>query len=184
MHPFLDTSPIILGIDPGARQIGVSVFRGEELLYYAVKTFKKRSEEDTLRKLRKVLAKLIVEYRVRIVAIEEIILIQQRRSFVRTVCDEVRLFVKNQDVELSEYNPKLVRRTICRNEKPTKENTALILSQTYAELAPYFGMSKIWQKRYYALLFGAIAVGLVCAKELRKHTLPCDKNNQLNRNRH
>ena len=76
------SSPIVLGIDPGARQIGVAVFCGEELIFYAVKSFKKRSEEDTLRKLRKVLEKMISAYRVEFVALERVVYVQQNKSFV------------------------------------------------------------------------------------------------------
>ena len=162
------SSPIVLGIDPGARQIGIAIFRGEELIFYAVKSIKKRTASETLRKLRKVMGKLIAEYRVECAAIEKVVFIQQQSSFVKRVEEELEEFVrKRQDIELFEYHPKLIRQIVCGLERPTKRNTALILSQKYGELAHYFNVPKLWQKRYFALLFDAIAVGLACAEDIK-----------------
>lgn len=163
--------PIILGIDPGAGQIGVSVFYGEELVFYAVKTFKMRSRKDSLKKLDKIIETLIKTYQIDYVALEKVVFIQQHRSFVKIVFDEIKTHLKKQNVEFSEYNPKSVRQAICGLEKPTKHNTALLLSQKYMELTRYFNVPRLWQKRYYAQLFDAIAVGFVCAEELRQKKL-------------
>ena len=159
--------PIVLGIDPGARQIGVAVLCGEELLFYGVKSFKKRTEDDTLRKLRKIIDKIVIAYRVESVALEKIVYVQQNRSFVKNVYKEIQDFLENREIPVFEYNPKLIRQIICRSEKATKRNTALRLSQKYNELVRYFSVPKPWQKRYYALLFDAIAAGLVCAQDLK-----------------
>ena len=175
-----ESSPIVLGIDPGARQIGVAVFRGEELLFYAVKSFKKRSEQETLRKLRKVIEKVIESYRVEFVALEQTAFVQQNRSFVKTVYGEIKAFLHKRSVEFIEYHPKDIRRAICRLEKPTKRNTALLLSQKYMELAQYFSVPRLWQKRYYALLFDAIAVGLVASMEAGQKSMDLRKKEKTN----
>lgn len=164
--PTLD--PTVLGIDPGARQIGVAVFRGDELIFYGLKSIKKKTDADTLRKLRKVLAKMIETYRIEAVAIEKAVFIQQQRSFVKTVYEEAVSYARTQKVFLFEHDPKTIRRTICGIQEPTKRNTALALVQSYPELEQYFTVPKIWQKRYYAQLFDAIAAGLVCTIEFKK----------------
>jgi Holliday junction resolvasome RuvABC endonuclease subunit len=160
-----------LGIDPGARQIGVSVFRDKELIFYSVKTFKKQTGEEKLIKLRKIIEKLIADYRIESVALEKVVFVQQHRSFVKIVYDEIRDFLKENNVSFFEYNPKLIRAILCGVEKPTKRNVALLLAQRYGELVRYFNVPRLWQKRYYAQLFDAIAVGLVCAKERREAEL-------------
>lgn len=108
------------------------------------------------------------EYKVRFVAAEKIVFIQQHRSFVKVVYDHVINSLKEKNIRFKEYNPKFVRQSICRAEKPTKRNAALILAQNYAKLVRYFNVPKLWQKRYYAQLFDTIAVGLVCAREFRR----------------
>ena len=159
---------ITLGLDVGARLIGVSVFRGEQLVFYAVKTFRKHGSEESLKNLENIIEGLISEYKIRFIAIEKIVFIQQHRSFVKTVYDRVIDFLKEKNIRFKEYNPKFLRQSICGAEMPTKQNAALILAQNYADLVRYFNVPKLWQKRYYAQLFDAIAVGLVCVREFRK----------------
>ncbi len=158
----------ILGLDIGARQIGVSILRGEELVFYAVKTFKSRNQSESLQKLEAILEKLIADYEIEFVAVEKLVFIQQHRSFVKIVYQNAKNFLGRQRVTLFEYNPKTIKQTLCKAEKPTKRNAALMLAQHYAELVRYFNMPRLWQKRYYAQLFDAIAAGVVCAKELKE----------------
>ena len=163
-------APTVLGIDPGARQVGVSILHADgELVFFSVKTFKKPTKEESLRKLRKIISKLIIRYRVEAVAVEKIAFVQQRRSFVKDVYEEIIRYARGQEnLTLCEYDPKRIRQLICGLEKPTKQNAALLLSQSYPELVRYFSVPRPWQKRYFALLFGAIAVALVCSKEIEK----------------
>ena len=158
----------ILGIDPGARQIGIAVVKSDELVFYAVKTFRKGDREEKLKKLRLIIEKLVTDYHIEYVALEKIVFVQQHRSFVKIVYDEIKEFLKERNIELFEYNPKVIRQIICGDQKPTKRHTALILAQKNAELVKYFNAPKLWQKRYFAQLFDAIAAAQVCAKELRE----------------
>lgn len=164
----ISSSPVVLGIDPGARQIGVSVTKGERLVFYAVKTFRKGNDGNSLLRLKEIINNLICDYEIKFVAFEKVAFVQQHRSFVKIVSEEIKRVLKEQNVKVFEYNPKQIRQLICGLEKPSKRNTALILSQRYGELVRYFNVPKLWQRRYYALLFGAIAVGLVCAREIEE----------------
>lgn len=155
----------VLGVDAGSRALGISVFRGEELLFYAVKSFKKPEKHESLMKLKTVLEELIGMYQVDYVGLEKIVFVQQRRSFVKIVYEEITNFLKELHITYFEYNPKLIHQSVCGLEKPTKRNTALRLAERYPELAQYFNVPRRWQRSYYAQLFDAIAVGVVCAKE-------------------
>lgn len=158
----------ILGINIGARQIGVSVSRGGELIFYAVKSIKGGSRKETLERLEKTLIRLIDKYCIEIVAVEEIVYQQQHGSFVKKVYDQTKNFIRKKNIRFLEYDPITIKRIVCRSEKPTKRNTALILALKYTELARYFNVPKLWQKRYFAQLFSAIAVALVCGIETKE----------------
>lgn len=162
---------MVLGIDPGVRQIGVSVIRGERLIFYAVKTFKSGSQADSLLKLREVIKNLVDEYKIEFVALEKVVFVQQHRSFVKIVYEEVKTLLEEQDIRFAQFNPKQIRQSVCGLEKPTKQNTALRLSQQYGELVRYFNVPRLWQRRYFSLLFGAIAVGLVGARQISETKL-------------
>lgn len=156
---------VILGIDPGARQIGICVLKGEELVQYGVKTFRRKRLDEALVKLREIIKNLITEYEVDFVAIEKPVFVQQHRSFVKVAAEEITSYLREEKISYAEYNPKYIREVICGTERATKRNTALLLSQQYNELTRYFNVPRLWQKRYYAQLFGAIAVGLICARK-------------------
>ena len=160
------TAPATLGLDIGARRVGVAVFRGEELVFYAVKSIRRESETETLKRLEKTLAILIEKYGIEAVALEKIVYPQQqRRSIVKAAYQKAkRLALKNR-LRLFEYDPALIRRIICRNEKSTKNRAALLLSEKYAELARCFNAPKNWQRQYYSPLFDAVAAGFVCSFE-------------------
>jgi len=173
-------SCFILGITPRSKQIGVSVFNGQELVFYAVKTFRKQNRANSLKCLREILIELLKKHQVQCVSLERIVYIQQHRSFVKTVYQELKTFSNEQNITLFEYEPKLIRQIICGLEKPTKHNTALLLSQRYSELARYFNVPRLWQKRYFAQLFDAIAVGLICAIECRETAQPAQFSSNPN----
>ena len=66
--------PLILGIDPGSREIGLAVFSGNELLCYGVKSIRRNTRKQRLYKLRSVLDNLFAEYNFDFLAVEDSLL--------------------------------------------------------------------------------------------------------------
>lgn len=167
------TQPIILGIDPGARHVGVAVLRGRELLYYGVKTLKKNeSSRPATANLEQLITKLAAEYRVDIIALEKVISAQQRKSYVKVVYENVQLIAGKYDFKLREYSPNLVRNFICSQVKATRRETYRALAEKYPELNRYVSVTRIWQKAYFARLLDAVAVALLGIRE-------CEETEQL-----
>jgi Holliday junction resolvasome RuvABC endonuclease subunit len=173
----LKNQPIILGIDPGARQIGIAVLRCNpeyndgELLYYGIKTLKK----DELRKseflvLERIITNLMNEFKVDYIALEKVVSAQQRNSFVESIYQRVKAIAQKYDFRIKEYSPKFVRSSICGKEKGTRQETYNILAEKYPELSRYLLATKDWQKSYFAHLFDAIAVALLCVRELNEES--------------
>ncbi len=161
----------ILGIDPGSRHIGVSVFQNGNLSYYAIRTIERNTKQETLQKLQRIIKKLILNYGITHLAIEEVFYIQQKRSFVKRVYEEIKSFSSERsDINLLKYKPKDIRQTISDKEKikgdAIKDNVNRFLISKFPELQKYLNLPNRSQVRYYDFLFGAIAVGLVCVWEL------------------
>lgn len=177
------TPTFILGIAPGARKIGISVFRDEDLIFFALKTIRKQKKEESLVKLKQILEMMIANYKIDFVAIEKIVFVQQHRSFVKIVYDEIKSFLGLQGVKFFEYNPKRIRETICGFQRSTKRRTAFLLAEKYPELAPNFNVAHFWQKQYFSQLFDAVATALVCVIELRETKTfsgkPSNQNNDV-----
>lgn len=160
--------PTILALDVGAKLIGAAVFENKRLVFYAVKSIKKSTEAETLRQVQKVLETLVFDYGIYIIALEKLVYPQQRNSFVKTVYEEVKDFANEEGIKLLEFEPLFIRQTICKNKVATKQNAFEIITRLYPELFKAFTAKRIWQKAYYAYLFNAIAVGLVCNKEIKE----------------
>lgn len=161
--------PIILGIDPGARQIGVAVICGDELIYYAVRTLQKDKLQKTVfESLTRIITKSVAEFDVDWIALERVVSIQQRNSFVKTVYRQIKLISRKHHFKVIEYSPKLVRSAICNKPLGTRNETYQILTKKYPELNRYFSLTRIWQKAYFAHLFDAIAVAFLCGREIKE----------------
>jgi len=157
----------ILAIDPGTREIGVALLSGRELLYYGVKTIKKRgSAGEILSQVRQILSRLIADYEPRNLAIEKTFLAHKSAALLNVAADEIKAVARAQGLEIKEYAPTLVRKIICQTGKATKKEAARIIAAQYPELARYLEQRTKWETLYYANMFDAIAVGLVCYQEI------------------
>ena len=153
----------VLGIDPGARQIGISVFKDRQLIFYGVKTLGGKDPNLKIATMKQILKGFITAHQIKHVAVKRIVFVQQHRSFVKVVFDELRSFLKKQPLGYSEYNPAEIRNLICEYEESTRANAARVLAQKFPELTRFMNVSKVWQKKYYSLLLEAVAVGFICA---------------------
>lgn len=158
----------ILAIDPGAKELGVAILNEQDLLYYGVKTLKhaKAPGYGIDREVARLLGYLIERYQPKYLAIEQPVAVQQKAAMLLLVIDEIKAFAHRQGVSLREYAPKDIRRFICREEKPTKRETAKRLALYYPELGQYLSQKSKWGQVYYAHVLDAVAVGLMCQYDI------------------
>ncbi len=157
----------ILAIDPGTREIGVAVLEGADLLFYGVRTIQHRgTPQELLRDAVGLITRLIVRHRPDVLAIERTLVIQQNATFLLVVSKKIKAAAKRMGLLVYEYPPVAVRRFICGTEKPTKQETARRIAEIYPHLRRHLDLPAEWERLYYAHIFDAIAVGLMCAHEL------------------
>ena len=165
---FIDQTKI-LAIDPGTREIGVAALSGRELLYYGVKTIRRRGSASViLRQVQQVILRLIADYKPQYLAIEKMFLIHKSAALLNVTADEIKVVAKDQGLAVYEYAPTFVRKMICKTGKATKKQAAEIIAGQYPELGRYLEQRSKWEALYYANMFDAIAVGLCCQQELSK----------------
>jgi crossover junction endodeoxyribonuclease RuvC len=159
----------ILAIDPGTREIGVAVLSDTELLYYGVKTIRRRGSATViLGQVQQIILRLIADYKPRYLAIEKMFLIHKSASLLNVTAEEIKLVARDQWLAVYEYAPTVVRKLICQTGKATKKQAAKIIAGQYPELARYLEQRSKWETLYYANMFDAIAVGLCCQQEISK----------------
>ena len=157
----------ILAIDPGTREMGFVILQNHEILYYGVKTFRKRSPVSTLLKdVRKTILKLIVDFQPGTLVIEKTFFYKQKNTAkLIMMADEVKTIAKRKKLNVVEYAPKTVRKAICESGKATKRELAKILCSRYQELHVYLTQDRKWKEKYWQNMFDALGVGLTYQKE-------------------
>ncbi len=161
-------TPRILAIDPGTRHMGVAVIHGDDLLYYGVKSFKrKRPAYQLLKATRDVLLQLIRDFRPSILAYEKTFYVQQKSSALLHVQEiEIKRLAEAAKLKVVGYSPSHVRRVLCRDGRATKQAVANLLVERFPEVAGYRHSHEGQRERYWLNMFDAVAVAAVCAEEI------------------
>jgi Holliday junction resolvasome RuvABC endonuclease subunit len=154
--------PRILAVDPGRNTLGVAIFEGVSLRYYAIKTLRvPGNSTDIRRAATRVLGDLVAAHRPTHMAIEQPLIVQQRAELLAHVIGALKTTARRHGLIISEYSPQAVRRLICTGAKPTKREVAQRLAGRYPELSRYISPQNKWTELYYERMFGAVAIGLV-----------------------
>ena len=156
--------------------MGVAVLDGSDLIFTTIKTIKVKglSGAKTLVKLEKIIKDLIVHYAPNVLAVEEPLPIQKKRSpLLNQMFNRIKKIGRAENLEVISSAPNVVRQYICAQEKPTKLKTAFIIATNYYSwLYRYYEKDlakKWWEEKYWASLFDAVALGLwVLAKRSMK----------------
>jgi Holliday junction resolvasome RuvABC endonuclease subunit len=158
-----------LAVDPGRSTIGIAVFEGAALRYYAIKTLRVPGTPAAVRRAAThIINSLIATYRPNHLAIEQPLIVQQRAELLAHVISALKTAARGHGMTISEYAPQAVRRYICVNEKPTKREVARRLAARYPELGRYITTPGKWAEMYYERMFGAVAVGFVSHTQRRQ----------------
>ena len=161
--------PTILAVDPGTKEIGVAVLSKGELIYYGVKTLRKRSSPgEILSQAKQVISRLVTDFEPEYLAIEKTFLVQKSASLLVVTAEEIKAAARALGLVVYEYAPTLVRKLICQTGKGTKAEVARVVSARFPELRRYLEGRSQWETLYYANMFDAIALGMCCHQEISK----------------
>ena len=163
-------SPVILAIDPGTRELGFAVLQGETLLYYGVKTVTNRkSPALVLKAITDFIKGLIEKYEPSMLAIEKMFITQKNSAMLYVAAEQVKAVAREGKITIWEQSPSAIRKRLCRTGRATKREVAKLIAERYPELARYYNRTKHWEIEYYANLFDAVAVGLVCFEDYKSN---------------
>lgn len=155
----------LLAIDPGAREMGIAILEGKELVYYAVKSLRQFRPESALKDaLAKYLNKLIADYSIKEIVLENGWVSQLGSKLFDCCINTIKEIAKANKLPVSSYNPKTIRKIICGSGKVNKLTTARKIVSHYPELNIYLEQDKRWKELYWLNVFDAIAAGLAYLK--------------------
>jgi crossover junction endodeoxyribonuclease RuvC len=161
----------ILAIDPGTKEVGVAVLEDADLVYYAVKTVRDRSTAQAiLQQVAKITRDLVVKFQPESLAIEKMFIVQKSAALLSVAAEEMKSVARSCRLDVYEYSPKAVRKFICQNGAATKREVAQVVAVRYPELKRHLNTRNKWDEKYYANMFDAVAVGLMCRHEVAAKT--------------
>lgn len=160
----------ILGIDPGTKEMGLAVIRGQKLLSYGVRTLRNGTRpHDVIGQARRHVLAEIARHAPEIVAIEEPFKLPTKRAHLLNVIDEeLRARAVELGLEVVALSPEEIRRRVTGNSRATKIEVAEHLVRNGLEqLAPLIpkrparsalGMRP--KDKYWLHMFDALAMAL------------------------
>ena len=159
----------ILAIDPGRQYLGAALLEGEDLLWYAVKTFPEATSCSQMRgAVREYLSGIVERYQPTSVAIEEPFYAQSMLSGkLCKLTEDIKTWSKWKGLKVHSYYPPEVKAFFCR-DRQNKESLAEAMIERYPFLRRYL-TNLPWRRRYWFHVFDAIGLGLMCQQK-RAHS--------------
>jgi Holliday junction resolvasome RuvABC endonuclease subunit len=173
-------SPIILAVDPGTRELGFAVLQGESLLYYGVKTVTNRkAPSQVLETISAFIRGLIEKYEPLTLAIEKMFITQKNSALLYVAAEQIKAVAGEGKIPIWEQSPSAIRKRLCQTGRATKREVAKLIADRYPELSRYYNRTRHWEIEYYANLFDAVAVGLVCLEDTNYSKLTVNQTNEI-----
>jgi Holliday junction resolvasome RuvABC endonuclease subunit len=158
----------IMAVDPGMQYLGVAMLEGEELIWYAVKTFPERKMLANMRpQVQQYLTTIFERYQPSILAVEEPFYAPALLSdSLCRLTRDIKTWGKWKRLQVHSYYPPTVKAFFCRDQG-TKESLAEAMVERYPFLARYLTLLP-WRRRYWFHVFDAVGLGLMCHKKLAR----------------
>lgn len=159
----------LLAIDPGAREMGIAVLDDAQLIHYGVKSLKTyRPQQILKRSVADILTRLIIEYSITTLIIEDGHFSQMASPLYNAVLHAIQETANYRKLKLAVYGSKTIRKFLCRDAKATKQRTAQILAERYPELKMYLEQNRRWKDKYWMHVFDALAAGSIHVMKLKE----------------
>jgi Holliday junction resolvasome RuvABC endonuclease subunit len=156
----------ILAIDPGTREMGIAFLENGKLIYYGVKTIKKgKSPSETLKERRKIVLRLIKDFKPNILVVEKAFFANNRSaSLLNVFVDEIKAIGRRKGLKVESYAPSTVKKHICRNGRASKREVARVIISKFPELKVYLTQDRVRKELYHQNMFDAVALGMMALK--------------------
>ena len=153
----------ILAIDPGTREMGLAFLEEEKLIYHGVKVIKKRkSPHETLKEGRKIVLRLIKDFKPKALVIEKAFFANNRSAALLNVfVDEIRAIGRRKGLKVMSFAPSTVKKAISGNGRASKREVARVIVSRYPELKAYLTQDRAWKEEYHQNMFDAVALGIM-----------------------
>lgn len=151
----------ILALDPGTRELGYAVLRGDELLDSGVLSIRHLPHRERLGAVRRAMERWLRAVSPQALVVENL----PGRPLdagggLPALGRLFRRFARAHDLPFASYSAKAVRRTLLSNGWAGKAAAVEPLVVRFPQLRVYRGQNRKWKDRHWYNLFDAVALGL------------------------
>ncbi len=156
------TSPdTILAIDPGLRELGYAILRGEDLLIHGVLSLGRTHPARRVPSIALALTRLIQGFRPSTLVLEGI----PKRPLdalagLPALGRFLDLFARRLGLTVSSYSARSVRRAVLGNGWAGKRELAEHVTSRFPELRVYLTQDRKWKERYWNNMYDAVGLAL------------------------
>ena len=155
----------IIGINPGTRYLGISVFHGSELRDWRVKVVQGKQSKEKVMRAMKIVSGLIKEYKPDALAIKKIHSSKSSINLNKLVA-KIKETSKRSKLKVYEYSIKELETFFLPEEKTNKNEMTEMIASKYPVLCNEFNMERKRKNPYHIRMFEAVALGSVCFYQL------------------
>jgi crossover junction endodeoxyribonuclease RuvC len=155
----------VLAIDPGIREMGIALIEDEKLVYHGVESIQNgKDTKCTLKEGRRLVLRLIEDYRPDILAVEKTYFANNKKAAVLNLFAIVIMAIgRRKGLEVVCYAPSTVKKFITGNGRASKLDVAKVVVAQYPELKVYLTQNRKWKQRYHLNMFDAVALGIMAS---------------------
>ncbi len=155
----------ILVVTPYTQRFGIAVFKGEELLHFAVMTFQRPRttgsiEIETTKKMKA----LMNVFMPSLVVMKSLTKLQAASENHRQVAKVVSRIMQLATVPIKEISFEEARYRLVTGKRPTKGRTFEVIEKIYPELSRFMHFQNRHQSEYYTPMLSAVTIGFIQAR--------------------
>lgn len=158
----------ILGINPGSKYLGISVFQGPELRDWRIKSIKGKWSKEKMEKAKIIILNLIEQYKPDALTIKKLNP-SRSSSDLNKLVTKIKALSEKKDLRVYEYSIKDLKDFFSQEAKINKKKMSEIIASKYPDLFHELNNEKNHKNPYHIRMFEAVALGSVCFYQLGKH---------------
>ena len=157
----------IIGINPGTRYLGISVFQDSDLRDWRIKVFQEKWSGEKITKIKKTILSLINDYEPNILAIKKLHPSRSSKN-LKLLTAWIKESCRRKGLRILQFSIKELEDFFLPNEKLNKKNLTKKISTEYPELIHQINREKSNKNPYYIRMFESVALASFSFHQLDK----------------
>ncbi len=157
----------IIGINPGTRYLGISVFQDSDLRDWRIKVFQEKWSVDKIKKIKKTILDLMDDYEPNILAIKKLHPSRSSKN-LKLLTAWIKESCKKKGLRILQFSIKELEDFYLPNEKLNKRNLIKKISSEYPELIHQYDRETRNKNPYFIRMFESVALASFSFHQLDK----------------